>query len=129
MLDAYGVIKLLSEWDHGGRVHLVMNRAYDLAGAQECACRILMTAQRFLDRSVSFLGCVPEDEAMIASVHRRSPMVLDRPDSPAAAALRMIANKLVDDAFPSGNTLSAFFSSAKALVAPRRRSAESSCAL
>ena len=29
MLDAYGVIKLLAESDHAGRIHLVMNRAHN----------------------------------------------------------------------------------------------------
>ncbi len=75
------------------------------------------------------IGCVPEDAAVIDSVHSRRPLVLNRPHAPAAAALRLIAHELLDGALPHGNTLSAFFSTAKALVAPRRRSSRSSCAL
>jgi flagellar biosynthesis protein FlhG len=128
MLDAYGVVKLLSDSGHSGRFHLVMNRARDLQWAQECAGRIRMTAQRFLGRGINTLGCVPEDEAVIASVQRRRPVVLDRPSSPAAAVLETIARQLHDSA-PSGDTLSLFFSTAKRLVAPRRRSKRSTCAL
>ena len=129
MLDAYGVIKLLAESDHAGQIHLVMNRAHNLPEAQRCAQRMVATAREFLGRGVNVLGCVPEDAAVIDSVHRRRPLVLNCPHSPAASALRLIAHELVDGALPPGNTLSAFFSTAKALVAPRRRSSRSSCAL
>ena len=129
MLDAYGVIKLLAESDHAGRIHLVMNRAHNLPGAQQCAQRMVATAREFLGRGVNVLGYVPEDAAVIDSVHRRRPLVLNRPHSPAASALRLIVHELVDGALPPGNTFSAFFATAKALVAPRRRSRRSSCAL
>ena len=129
MLDAYGVIKLLVESGHTGQIHLVMNRARNMPGAQQWARRMVTTVRRFLDRGVNLLGCVPDDDAVIDSVHRRRPLVLDRPDSPAASALRMISQQLVDGTFPAGNTLSAFFSTAKALVAPRRRPSRSTCAL
>ncbi len=129
MLDAYGVIKLLAESDHAGQIHLVMNRAHTLSAAQQCARRIVTTARQFLGRGVNVLGCVPDDAAVVDSVHRRRPLVLNSPHSQAASALRMIAHELVDGTLPPGNTLSAFFSTAKALVAPRRRSSRSTCAL
>jgi flagellar biosynthesis protein FlhG len=129
VLDAYGVIKLLSESGHAGRIHLVMNRARDPRAGRESAERIRGTAQRFLDRCVNHLGTVPEDEAMITAVRRQRPVVLDRPDSPAADALGRIADQLLVDEMPGRNTLSTFFSTAKNLVAPRRRSKRSSCAL
>jgi len=129
MLDAYGVIKLVTQQGHTGGMHLVMNRARDLSAAQECGRRMLTTVRQFLGRNLNFLGCIPEDEAVIASVQRRRPLALDRADSPAAAALRMIAQQLIDGVVPSGNTLSTFFMTAKALVAPRRRSTKSSCVL
>ncbi len=128
MLDAYGVVKLVSGSGHSGRFHLVMNRAHDLQRAQECAGRIRMTAQRFLDRGINYLGCVPEDEAVLASVQRRRPVVLDSPKSPAAVALETIARQL-GDCVPSGDTVSLFFSTAKRLIAPRRRSKRSTCVL
>ncbi len=129
VLDAYGVIKMLVEYGHSGRVHLVMNRVHDPQAADDCARRIVGTAQQYLDRGVSFLGSVPEDEAVAASVARRRPVVLDRPQAPAAAALRAIAQQLFVDAEPAADTLSAFFSTAKALLAPRSRTTRSSCAL
>jgi flagellar biosynthesis protein FlhG len=129
MLDAYGVIKMLAESGHAGQIHLVMNRVHDLQAARECAGRIVTTSHRHLDRGVNYVGSVPEDEAVIASVQRRRPVVLDQPQSPAAAALRAIAQQLIVDAAPGADTLSTFFSTAKALVAPRRRSKSSSCAL
>ena len=129
MLDAYGVIKLLTEGGHAGVIHLIMNRAHDLPNARECGQRMVVTVERFLGRNLNFLGCVPEDEAMLASVQRRRPLVLYQPDSPAAAALRMIAQQLLDNFVPRENTILTFFSAAKALVAPRRRTRKSSCAL
>jgi flagellar biosynthesis protein FlhG len=129
MLDAYGVIKLLAELGHSGLLHLVMNRARDPSFAEDCAGRILSTAQRFLGRGVEFLGSVPEDPAVIDSVQQRRPLVLLRPDSPAAVALGTLGESLFRDAAPLTDTLSGFFATAKGLVAPRPRSTESSCAL
>ncbi|MEE8146406.1 MAG: hypothetical protein V3T24_02285, partial [Longimicrobiales bacterium] len=117
------------ESGHVGEIHLIMNRTHDLAQGRESARRVLATAREHLGRNVHSLDCVPEDPAVARSVQRRRPVVLDRPDSPAASSLRTIAQGLFDGAAPHGNTLSAFFSTAKALIAPRRRSTRSSCAL
>jgi len=128
VLDAYGVVKMLAEGGHAGRIHLVMNRARDPRAAEEFAGRIADTARQYLDRGVDVLGAVPEDEAVAASIQRRRPVVLDRPQSPAAAALRTIAQRLLVDAEPAADTLGAFFSTARGLLAPRSRVTRSSCA-
>jgi flagellar biosynthesis protein FlhG len=129
VLDAYAVIKLVSENGHAGQIYVVMNRVRDLSRGQEYGWRMVSTVERFLGRGVSFLGCIPEDEAVPASVHGRRPVVLERPDSPAAAALRAIAHRLLDRAPAGRDTLAGFFTTAKAMMAPRRRSGESTCAL
>jgi len=129
MLDAYGVIKWLTESRHEGEIYLVMNRTRDATVADECARRMLATTERFLARGLRYLGWVPEDEAMILSVQRQCPVVLDSPQSAAAAALRSISRRLTHDLVPARGTLGAFFSTARVLLVPRERSTKSSCAL
>lgn len=127
MLDAYGVIKLLAESDRTGAIHLVVNRARNLDDGRECGQRILETARRFLRTEVNLLGCIPEDDAVLVSSELGRPVVLDRPQSPAAIGMHRVADRLFDGTFADGSTASTFFAVAKRLLAPRRRSARTSC--
>ncbi len=128
MLDAYGVIKLLVESSHSSEIHLIVNRARDIEHGQECGQRIVLTAQRFLHRDVSLLGCIPEDELMRASAEGGRPLVLDRPQSPAALALSAVAERLFQRRLPPGNTAAMFVAAARRLLAPRRGSTRAPCA-
>ena len=51
--------------------------------------------QQFLDKDLSYLGCVRGDAAVGQGSRSRAPFVLASPQSAASADLRMIASQMV----------------------------------
>ena len=122
VLDAYAVMKVLSRLKNSRSLHLVMNRGRDGAAALTSSRRIQQTAARFLEQQVDLLGIVPEDEVVSAALNRRQPLLLHRPDAPAADAIRQIARKLLSPPERSlRNSAATFFSRSAELLAPRTR--------
>ena len=123
ILDAYAVIKVLSHSSiQERRVHLVMNRVRDVVAANHAGSRILATTEKHLQQQVKMLGLVPEDDAVAISMARRQPFLLDRPNSPAAGAIRSVARRLLSsDGADARASTTAFFARSAELLAPRRR--------
>ena len=92
--DAYALIKLLQQQGRLRPPHLVVGMCSAPDEAEETAHRIRLVARRFLQLDVDFLGSVPFDPAVARAVRRQEPVVTAFPQSPAAAAYRMLAERL-----------------------------------
>ncbi len=89
--DAYALYKQAHSVNESICVGLVVNRAPDSAAAQAAWERFQSVSNRFLMHSPEFIGWVPQDRSVYASVQRRVPVCLGTPDSLAAEALRKVA--------------------------------------
>ncbi len=97
LADAYATTKKLWQWSPRQRVELVINRVRNVAAGQRTHQAIGRLTQRFLSRAMPLRAVLPEDEAMVRSVARQSPLVLDEPNSPAARRLRLMAESLLEE--------------------------------
>lgn len=97
MADAYATAKKLWQRSPGHRLELVINRMRDVATGRRTHQALGRLVQRFLSRPLPLRAVLPEDAAMIRSVARQSPLVLEEPNSPAARRLRLLAESLLDE--------------------------------
>lgn len=95
LADAYALIKVSTDAIAGRTIALVVNQAESAREAQLTASRLIETARTFLGLTVSRWWGVPCDPEMVRSVKRRTPLICAYPGSPAARAVRAIANELV----------------------------------
>lgn len=93
VLDAYAVIKLISAKNTGVALNIVMNRSLASAESDDTAAKLQKAVRHFLSSDVRYLGQVPYDENVGRSVVRQAPLVRAYPTSPAAVAIRTIAQK------------------------------------
>jgi len=89
--DSYALYKRTRAVNPGITAGLVVNRAPGQGAADAARARFESVSRRFLFDAPRFVAWVPHDEAVIASVHRRSPVCLSDPASPAAAALERVS--------------------------------------
>ena len=93
-LDAYGLIKTLSNESYTGSTRLLVNMAENEREGQEMGELMETLAKRFLNFHIESIGHVPRDRAVLKAVSRQEPFCLAFPDSPAAQAVAKIAAKL-----------------------------------
>ncbi len=95
MTDAYAVIKNVAHNNGTARLSLVVNRARTAMEGLEVFARMDRISQRFLGRSLLYLGHVLEDPRVPASVAARLPILLNQPAAPAAACFRGVGRSLL----------------------------------
>lgn len=104
--DGYALIKTVSREKGFGRIRLLVNQAAGPPEGTRVCERIRMVSRRFLDLEVEELGHVPDDPGVRQAVRRRSPFVLEYPDAPASAAVRSLADRLLEERGPPARAFS-----------------------
>lgn len=92
--DAYATIKVLSQENQHTRMMLVLNMAQNETEARLVAQRLNSISQRFLNRSLDYLGYVLHDAVVPQSVRAQQPFLLAAPYSRASQCIRQIAVQL-----------------------------------
>lgn len=92
--DAYALLKVLAR-DRGiERVQVVANMVRDANEGRQLYNKLVRVCEIFLaNLSLSYLGCVPQDDWLRVSVQRQKPVVMLYPSSPSSLALTTIAQK------------------------------------
>jgi flagellar biosynthesis protein FlhG len=93
--DAYALMKLLSVQYHEKRFNLIVNSVRDAGEALDVYRKLTMVSNRYLDISIDYLGCVPQDKRMREAVRRQRVMVDLFPRTKASAAFETIARNLI----------------------------------
>jgi flagellar biosynthesis protein FlhG len=96
--SAYASLKALASRRLAHPPRLVVSMARDEAEALRVAHRLQRVARRFLGFAPELWGVVPADEAVPRAVHEQRPFVQSCPDSPAARAVRRLAERLLEAA-------------------------------
>jgi len=97
MTDAYGFLKVHSQVRPAGEVLFVVNRVIDDEQAHQTAGRFRDVSERFLGVQPRWIGFIPDDPAVGASVNRRRPLLLDDPSSRAGRALNGISAQVFSE--------------------------------
>lgn len=92
--DAYALIKLLNS-EHGVfRFRVIANMTRTNQEGINLFNKLNAVCDRFLDASLQYLGHVPFDENVRKAVQKRQPLLGFAPRSKAAAAMRVMAQKI-----------------------------------
>lgn len=103
--QAYALIRRLS-WDLARRrFHIVANRVRSEAQGAILYDNIARAARSYLNLSLEYLGCVPEDDAVRKACRLRQPLQRLFPDSPAAIACGMLAEAIEQWPYPGEDCL------------------------
>ncbi len=92
--DAYALIKVLNCGYGVQRLHIVANRTRDAEEGQRLFEKLSKATTRFLDVTLDYAGCIPEDEFLRNAVQRQRPVVLAYPGSAAARAYGELARRV-----------------------------------
>ncbi|MGB0678658.1 MAG: MinD/ParA family protein [Polyangiales bacterium] len=94
--DAYAMAKVLHKRCGVRSIHVLTNQVASEADGFAVYNRVQEIVRRFLDLDLDFLGSVPRDKHVRASVTEGMPYLLRAPDTPAARATTHIARELFD---------------------------------
>lgn len=75
-------------------LHLVVNRCGPEGPEGDVHRRLDRSCRRFLNRPISLLGAVPEDESVRQAAAAATPFVLSHPENPAARAVTKLVGEL-----------------------------------
>ncbi len=105
---AYSLIQRLS-WDFARRRFYIL--ANGVRSSEQGSIRfdnIARTARLFLNLSLEYLGCIPDDDSMHRACRLRRPVATLFPDSPAAVACAMLADAVDQWPYPGEDCLDKF---------------------
>jgi flagellar biosynthesis protein FlhG len=94
--DAYATIKVLCDQRPTCRPSLVLNRVSDETEAMLVAEKVRRVTRQFLGFAPELLGVIPEDEAVPRAIRAQKPLVTAFPNSPASAAVRALARRIIE---------------------------------
>lgn len=94
VVDAYAVIKILTNTAPGKEIGLVVNAARDAEEAALVFRQLDTASARFLNRSIRYYGFVVNDTAVRDSLLGQRPLVHHLPDAPASRCFRILASRV-----------------------------------
>ena len=93
LVDAFGIIKVLSNKRPDAYVSALVNKVDDLEEGNQIYSRLSKVAKEYLnDFEVHYLGCLKQDRNMHIAVRQQTPLMLFSPMSPVAVELRKIVS-------------------------------------
>jgi flagellar biosynthesis protein FlhG len=93
MADAYATVKSLSA-TLGPELQVIVNQADTPEQGRAIIERLQQTSRLFLHIDLGAAGCVPRDAGVPQAVLNRTPFLLAAPHSPAARAVRQLAQRI-----------------------------------
>ena len=101
LTDAYALIKILNK-EHGVfRFKIVANMVRNMREGQELYNKLTKVTDRFLDVALELVATVPFDENIRKSVRKQKAIVEAYPTSPAAIAIKKLAQQAAGWSVPS----------------------------
>ncbi|MBN1142148.1 MAG: MinD/ParA family protein [Deltaproteobacteria bacterium] len=94
--DAYTLMKLLSIQFKQKNFQLVVNIVKDAGEGLDVFQKLTLVANRFLDISINYLGCIPYDKRMRESLRRQRPIVELYPDGKVTEAFESLTQGLLN---------------------------------
>jgi len=94
--DAYATIKVLLRNDPGANIQVVMNQVSSERQGEVLFMKLNHIAGHFLNASLSYLGCVRDDDDIVPYIRQRQPFILGDPNLRASKDVRKIAEEVAD---------------------------------
>jgi flagellar biosynthesis protein FlhG len=94
MVDAYALIKIMTQTDPRKAIGLLVNGARDAEEADLVFKQLDLAATRFLHRRLQYYGFIEHDPAVREAVLVQRPIVTHMPQSPASRSFRILASRI-----------------------------------
>ena len=94
LLDAYGLIKILSNYIPLKKLNLLINNAIDNEDAEEISKKLNLVTEKFLKRKFNLLGFIPYDRAVRQSILHQELFVIGEPKSEVSISVNNISEKI-----------------------------------
>lgn len=95
LMDAYSVIKIVSQIEQDIHFNLVMNKVENIDDANNNIKNIQKAGKRFLNVEISTLGLLDNSSVVSKSIKTQCPFVLEYPHSKISKQLKSIVNSLM----------------------------------
>lgn len=102
MTDAYALVKVLSRSHGVKRFQMVTNMTRERGAGESVFRTLTRVATRFLDVTLEYAGEIPDDPHFRRAVREQRPIVDAYPSSPAATALKQLAQRADKWPVPEG---------------------------
>lgn len=96
LTDAYATMKVLSRRYGEKRFKLLVNLVKSEAEARETFRKLCLVADHYLDISIEYIGCIPEDDFLKIAVSRQRAVVEMHPRAKSSQAFGRLARKVSD---------------------------------
>ena len=101
LTDAYALIKILNR-EHGVfKFKIIANMVRNMREGQELFAKLSKVTNRFLDVALELVATIPYDENIRKSVRKQRAIVDAFPNSPAAVAIKNLAQQAVNWPIPA----------------------------
>jgi flagellar biosynthesis protein FlhG len=102
LTDAYALIKVLSRDQGIGRFRVLANQTRSPGEGRDLYQKLLRVCDRFLDVTLEYAGCVPQDDFLRRAVQRQVTVVEAFPGALASQGFKNLASKADTWAVPDG---------------------------
>ena len=93
LADTYATIKSLSQ-NQKNELLILVNQTLNAKQGRAMMDRLKQTAKMFLQKPIGSAGSIPHDVKLMQAVAHRQPLLLNSPKSPAALAIKQLAERL-----------------------------------
>ncbi|MGV3488261.1 MAG: MinD/ParA family protein [Tuberibacillus sp.] len=120
LADAYAVIKMMTIHQLDIPIYCVVNRYDTIQEARSTWSSLENTAKRFLGKSLTLLGGLPRDHAVVNAVKKQMPFLTGDPKSKISLSIHQLARKyLGQESIDDGRSLDSFIDRLKSLFRSR----------
>lgn len=96
LTDAYALMKVLANQYAEKHFKVIMNTVNDDMEAMESFRRLSMVTERFLNVSLDYLGCIPQDHAFSWAVRQQKPLLELYSSTASADCFYQLARLMLD---------------------------------
>ena len=109
LTDAYALIKVLNQDHKVKRFQVLCNMVQNSQQGRQLYAKLARVADSYLDVSLGYLGCIPQDEKLKQAIRQQQSVVDLFPHSVSAAGFRSLAEELLALPEPASNGFLEFF--------------------
>lgn len=95
IVDAYAVIKVVTELDSFKRFSVIANMVNDANEASELYLKLARATSKFLNKKIGTMGFITKDKNIVKSVRHQVPVIIKYPDSVCSKDILRISKKII----------------------------------
>lgn len=96
IVDAYAVVKVVSELDAFKSMSVIANMVADDEEANEVFLKISRAVKKFLNKELNFLGYIRKDNSILDAMKVQRPVVLKYPEAPASEDYIKLSQTIIE---------------------------------